>query len=63
MNRYYMTAETRQALIAESNRLLALRAAQQASRAQACHPQHHLKDESTSSSAANSGSQPDRLQT
>lgn len=32
MHRYYMTAETRQAVIAESNRLIAARAATQASR-------------------------------
>ena len=32
MNRYYMTAETRQTLIAESNRLIAARAAANAGR-------------------------------
>ena len=34
MHRYYMTAETRQAVIAESNRLIATRAAMLASRQQ-----------------------------
>jgi len=34
MLRYYMTPETRQSLIAESNRLIAMRAASQAARRQ-----------------------------
>jgi hypothetical protein len=48
MHRYYMTSETRQALIAESNRLIAVRAALQAARERR-EPRHaNPRDDDTS---------------
>jgi hypothetical protein len=53
MLRYYMTPETRQAVIAESNRLIATRAAMNASRARG--ESHDLDELSEEASAAEAG--------
>jgi hypothetical protein len=49
MHRYYMTAQTRQALIAESNRLIAVRAELQAARARRERDRADPRDEDNSS--------------
>ena len=49
MHRYYMTAQTRQALIAESNRLIAVRAELQAARARRERDRVNPRDEDASS--------------
>jgi hypothetical protein len=53
MFRYYMTPETRQAVIAESNRLIATRAAMSASRSRG--PSHDLDGCDDESSAVEAG--------
>lgn len=48
MHRYYMTSETRQAVIAESNRLIAVRATLHASRERSAPRVANLRAEDTS---------------
>jgi hypothetical protein len=48
MHRYYMTPETRQALIAESNRLIAVRAAMQVARTRREQNDANARDEDSS---------------
>ena len=49
---YYMTPETRQAVIAESNRLIATRAAMNASRARGRDRERPCRDEASAGAAA-----------
>ena len=63
MLRYYMTPETRQAVIAESNRLIATRAATNANRSRGgSHDVDGLGDDESSAAAAGMDTEPSSVE-